>query len=69
MKAIIIIPARWDSARLPNKPFVKIKGKEMLLRVIEIAQFVKNKRSEIQDVYVATNDDRIIEWEYRRKNK
>lgn len=62
MKAIIIIPARWDSARLPNKPFVKIKGKEMLLRVIEIAQFVKNKRSEIQDVYVATNDDRIIEF-------
>lgn len=62
MKAVIIIPARWDSERLPNKPFVKIKGKEMLLRVIEIAQFVKDSRPEIKDVYVATNDERIIDF-------
>ena len=60
MKAIIVIPARINSERLPNKPLIKIKGKEMLLRVVEIAEYVKNKRTEIEDVIVAT-DSNIIQ--------
>ena len=34
-KVIILIPARLESTRFPGKPLVKIKGKEMIIRVIE----------------------------------
>ena len=32
---VIVIPARLKSSRLPNKPLIKILGKEMILRTIE----------------------------------
>ena len=35
MSYLIIIPARLKSSRLPNKPLIKIKGKEILLRTYE----------------------------------
>lgn len=38
MKTLIVIPARYASTRLPAKPLIKIAGKEMILRVYEIAQ-------------------------------
>ena len=31
MNYLIVIPARLKSTRLPNKPLIKIKGKEILL--------------------------------------
>ena len=34
-KIVILIPARLESTRFPGKPLVKIKGKEMIIRVIE----------------------------------
>jgi len=35
MKAIVIIPARLASQRLPNKPLMKINGKTMIRRTVE----------------------------------
>ena len=35
MKYLIVIPARLKSTRLPNKPLIKIQGKEILLRTYE----------------------------------
>lgn len=35
MKYLIVIPARLKSTRLPNKPLIKILGKEILLRTYE----------------------------------
>ena len=43
-KILIIIPSRFASTRLPEKPLVKIAGKEMVLRVAEIANYVCNKQ-------------------------
>jgi 3-deoxy-manno-octulosonate cytidylyltransferase (CMP-KDO synthetase) len=34
---IIIIPSRLKATRLPNKPLLKIHGKELILRVYEQA--------------------------------
>jgi len=57
MKATIIIPARYGSTRFPGKPLAKINGKEMLHRVWLIAKTVKG----VDDVYVATDDERIFQ--------
>ncbi len=57
-KSVIIIPARYDSIRFPGKPLAKIAGKEMLLRVWEIANIVINNISNVE-AYVATDDERI----------
>ncbi|MBU2546250.1 MAG: 3-deoxy-manno-octulosonate cytidylyltransferase [Pseudomonadota bacterium] len=57
-KSLIVIPARYGSTRFPGKPLVKIAGKEMLLRVWEIAQFVAKKIANV-DAVVATDDERI----------
>lgn len=53
-KTIIIIPARWGSTRLPAKPLVNILGKPMIQWVYE-----ECKKSLADDVYVATDDERI----------
>jgi len=37
-KVAVVIPARFKSSRLPGKPLIKLKGKEMIVRVAEIAQ-------------------------------
>lgn len=48
-----IIPARYNSKRLPGKPLIDIFGKPMIQHVYErAAQVLKN-------VYVATDDERI----------
>ena len=57
-KVAIIIPARYASTRFPGKPLEKVAGKEMLLRVWEVAQTVV-KENEGATAYVATDDERI----------
>jgi 3-deoxy-manno-octulosonate cytidylyltransferase (CMP-KDO synthetase) len=53
-KVIIIIPARWGSTRLPGKPLIDILGKPMIQWVYE-----ECKKSLADEVYVATDDERI----------
>ena len=51
----IVIPARYNSTRLPGKPLLDIVGKPMIQRVYEIAQHV----SSVDTIVVATDDARI----------
>lgn len=53
MKFIGIIPARYASTRFPGKPLADMAGKPMIQRVYEQVQ------SELDAVYVATDDTRI----------
>ena len=55
MKIIGVIPARYESSRFQGKPLVDICGKIMIERVYLQAKKVK----EIDEVIVATDDDRI----------
>lgn len=57
MNAIGIIPARYKSSRYPGKPLVSILGKPMVIHVAERAARALGK----ENVYVATEDDRIVE--------
>jgi 3-deoxy-manno-octulosonate cytidylyltransferase (CMP-KDO synthetase) len=50
-----IIPARYASTRFPGKPLVSIGSKTMVQRVYEQAS------KAVDIVYVATDDDRILE--------
>lgn len=52
----VVIPARYDSARLPGKPLVDIAGVPMVLRVAANA-----RQSGAQSVVVATDDDRVVQ--------
>ena len=55
MKAVIIIPARYESSRFPGKPLCKILGKSMIRHVWErCAQALP-----ADNVYIATDDNRI----------
>lgn len=56
MKAIGIIPARYASSRFPGKPLATIAGISMIERVYRRAA----SASALQDVVVATDDDRIF---------
>ena len=55
MNFIGIIPARYQSSRLPGKPLAKIKDKPMIQWVYE------NASKALPYVCVATDDDRIFE--------
>lgn len=52
----IIIPARYDSSRLPGKPLMPIGDKPMIAWVVAQCQ-----RSEAATVTVATDDARIVD--------
>lgn len=56
MSFIVIIPARYESSRLPGKPLVDICGKTMIQRVAEQA-----KLSGAERIVIATDDSRIEE--------
>ena len=58
MRAIVIIPARYGSTRLPGKPLTLIAGQTMLSRVCAIARAAACVSGDI-DVLVATDDARI----------
>lgn len=54
MNFVGIIPARYASTRFPGKPLAILGGKTVIQRVYEQVKSVLN------DVYVATDDERII---------
>lgn len=51
----IVIPARFASSRLPGKPLLEIRGRPMILRVVDQARKVEG----FDDLCVATDDERI----------
>ena len=53
MKFMAIIPARYASTRYPGKPLAILGGKTVIQRVYE------QVKSVLDDVYVATDNDRI----------
>ncbi|MGE6419454.1 3-deoxy-manno-octulosonate cytidylyltransferase [Alteromonas macleodii] len=54
-RAVVVIPARFESSRYPGKPLVELAGKPMIIWVAEIAA----KAVGLSNVYVATDDERI----------
>ncbi len=57
MSIIAFIPSRYGSSRFPGKPLALIAGKPM----IQHAYLCALKCPEISDVYVVTDDERIME--------
>jgi 3-deoxy-manno-octulosonate cytidylyltransferase (CMP-KDO synthetase) len=55
-KAVAIIPARYDSVRLPGKALLEIAGKPMICWVVERALAARN----VGRAIVATDDERIV---------
>ena len=57
MKVSVVIPARYESSRLPGKPLADIAGNPMIQWVYERAR----KAQRVHEVWVATDDNRIKE--------
>src|SRR6185503_9050909 len=55
-KAVAVIPARYDSVRLPGKALLEIAGKPMICCVVERALAARN----VERAIVATDDERIF---------
>lgn len=55
MSVRVVIPARYDSTRLPGKPLADIAGQPMIVRVAAAA-----RRARSDGVWVAADDERII---------
>lgn len=55
MRAIIVIPARYASSRLPGKPLADLLGKPMIQHVYERSSTVPG----VAKVVVATDDERV----------
>jgi 3-deoxy-manno-octulosonate cytidylyltransferase (CMP-KDO synthetase) len=56
-QVIAIIPARYESVRLPGKMLLPIAGKPLILHTVERAK----QASSVDRVIVATDDDRIFD--------
>jgi len=54
---VAIIPARYSSSRLPGKPLLEIRGRPMVLHVVERALAARC----ISRAVVATDDERIFD--------
>lgn len=54
---VVVIPARYNSTRLPGKPLIDIAGKPMVQHVYEKA----NSARFVEQVIVATDDQRIYD--------
>lgn len=63
MSFIVVIPARYQSTRLPAKPLADILGKTMVERVA-----LQALKSGAKQVIVATDDQRIVEVLSKIKN-
>ena len=61
MKIIGVIPARFASTRFPGKPLALIAGRPLIQHVVEQCQ----KAGSLQEVVVATDDERIRETAQR----
>jgi 3-deoxy-manno-octulosonate cytidylyltransferase (CMP-KDO synthetase) len=57
MKIVVIVPSRYGSTRFAGKPLALIAGKRMLEWVYESAK----KAKQVEDVVVATDDQRIFD--------
>jgi len=57
MKKIVVIPARLNSTRLPNKVLLDLKGKTVVQRVYEQCK----KSNNIDEVYIATDSIKVKE--------
>lgn len=57
MRVVAVIPSRYSSSRFPGKPLVDIFGHPMIWWVYQRILKVKN----VDDIVVATDDDRIVE--------
>ena len=55
MKIVGVIPARYESSRMPGKPLVDICGKPMIWWVYNTVKSIE----ELSEVVVATDDERI----------
>lgn len=55
MRFIAVIPARYASTRFPGKPLAMLGGKTVIERVYTQVSSI------VSDVYVATDDDRIMQ--------
>lgn len=58
MRALIVVPARFGSKRLPGKPLAIIAGRTLLERTVDIARAAARARDDVA-VVVATDDARI----------
>ena len=56
MKTLIIIPSRLSATRLPGKPLLKINGLSIISHI-----FKKAEETNIGEVFVATQDQAIID--------
>lgn len=56
IETLAVIPARYASTRLPAKPLCKLRGRELVLRVLD---GVASSES-VSRVIVATDDERIV---------
>ena len=56
MSFIVVVPARYQSTRLPGKPLADLAGKSMIQRVYEQASLSRADR-----VIVATDDQRVAD--------
>ncbi|NQU43282.1 3-deoxy-manno-octulosonate cytidylyltransferase [bacterium] len=57
MTTVAVIPARYASTRFPGKPLADLAGKPLVLHVVDRAREART----VDDVLVATDDDRIAE--------
>jgi 3-deoxy-manno-octulosonate cytidylyltransferase (CMP-KDO synthetase) len=57
MQTIAFIPSRYDSTRFPGKPLAPIAGRPMIQYVYQCALSCPD----ISDVFVTTDDERILE--------
>jgi len=55
--AIAIIPARFQSTRLPGKPVIEIQGKTLIEHVYRRVQCARS----VERILIATDDDRIAD--------
>ena len=56
MKTVVVIPARLESSRLPNKVLLDVNGKSLIQRVWERVKSAKK----IDEIYIATDNQKIV---------